>query len=103
VKSVLFGYGKPANSFLPPRCRSTTRRRRLALDLAKAKSELAQSKFPEGLQGDDARRCRAQVESAIGQILQSQLKKLGITVTSAGGHEHRVQPTSSSRKYQLVR
>ena len=47
---------------------------------------------PEGLQGVDAASAPAtQVETAIGQILQSQLKQLGIDVTfKQAGHDHRV-------------
>ena len=49
VKSVLFGHGQPANSFMPPQVpfydKSTPG---LKYDMAKAKEELAQSAYPQG-------------------------------------------------------
>ncbi len=103
VKSVLFGYGTPANSFLPPQvpfyeqeraavCSSTWRRRR-----PRWRSRSTRR----------ASRCTllvgagAQVESAMGQILQNQLKQLGINVTfkqeDTSTEFHDIQ----TQKYQL--
>ena len=49
VKSVLFGFGTPANSFLPPQvpfyAKSTPG---LQFNMAKAKAEMALSKYPKG-------------------------------------------------------
>ena len=82
VKSVLFGHGKPANSFMPPQVPFyDPNSPGLQYNMAKAKEELAQSKYPEGLQGGDAASASGVAdENAIGQILQQALKKLGITV-----------------------
>ena len=93
VKSVLFGYGKPANSFLPPQVPFYDKNAGgLQYDIAKAKAELAKSKFPKGFKVQMLVGAGAQVENAIGQILQRPLKQLGITVdVQDRGHEHRVQ------------
>ena len=85
------------------RCRSTTRTRRgLQYDLAKAKAELAKSKYPKGFKVELLVGAGAQVENAIGQILQQALKQLGINVTL---QDSRTRAPSSSdiqtRKYQL--
>jgi peptide/nickel transport system substrate-binding protein len=81
VKSVLFGYGKPANSFLPPQVpyysASTPG---VQYDMTKAKAELAKSKFPKGFKVTLLVGAGAQVESAMGQVIQQSLKGLGIDV-----------------------
>jgi peptide/nickel transport system substrate-binding protein len=81
VKALLFGHGKPANSYLPPQ---------LAFydaiatgdkyDPAQAKAELAQSKYPHGsnitlqvVGGNIA-------QEQMAQIVQQELKPLGIIV-----------------------
>ena len=102
IKSVLFGHGTPANSFLPPQVPFyDTATPGLQYDLAKAKAELAKSKFPKGFKVELLVGAGAQVENAMGQILQQALKKLGIDVT------FKTQDTSTefqiiqTRKYQL--
>jgi peptide/nickel transport system substrate-binding protein len=82
VKSVLFGYGKPANSFLPPRVPFyDPNSPGLQYNLTKAKAELAKSRYPNGFKVELMVGSGEQVENANGQILQQALKKLGITVT----------------------
>ena len=49
--------------------------------MAKAKAEMAKSKYPKGFKVTLLVGAGAQVEAAMGQILQSQLKQLGINVT----------------------
>jgi len=67
VKSILFGHGSPANSQLPPQVPFYDKHTGgLQYDLGKAKAEMAKSKFPKGFKV---------------QILQQQLKQLGITAT----------------------
>ena len=81
VKSVLFGYGTPANSFLPPQVpfysKSTPG---LQYDMTKAKAEMAKSKFAKGFKVTLLVGAGAQVESAMGQVIQNSLKNLGIDV-----------------------
>ena len=82
VKSVLFGYGKPANSFLPPQVpfydanapRHPVRHR-------EGEGRAREVEVPERVQGELLVGAGAQVENAIGQILQQALKQLGINVT----------------------
>ena len=82
VKSILFGYGSPANSQLPPQVPFYDKNAGgLQLDLNKAKAEMAKSKFPKGFKVQILVGAGAQVEQSIGQILQQQLKKLGIQAT----------------------
>jgi peptide/nickel transport system substrate-binding protein len=82
VKSVLFGYGTPANSFLPPQVPYYDKNAGgLQYDIAKAKAEMAKSKYPKGFKVQLLVGAGAQVENTIGQILQSALKQLGIIVT----------------------
>jgi peptide/nickel transport system substrate-binding protein len=81
VKALLFGYGKPANSYLPPQlafydANATGDK----YDPAAAKAELAQSKYPHGFNialqvvgGNTA-------QQQMAQIVQQELKPLGINV-----------------------
>jgi peptide/nickel transport system substrate-binding protein len=103
VKSVLFGFGKPANSFLPPQVPFyDPHSPGLQFDLKKAKAEMAASKFPKGFTVSLLVGAGAQVENAMGQILQARLKELGISL------KFRTEDTStefnsvSKRKYQLA-
>ncbi len=82
VKSVLFGFGKPANSFLPPQVPFYSKASGgLQFNIAKAKAEMAKSKYPKGFKVSLLVGAGAQVEAAMGQIMQNQLKQLGISVT----------------------
>jgi peptide/nickel transport system substrate-binding protein len=82
VKSVLFGHGKPANSFLPPQVPFyDPEAGGLQYDISKAKAEMAKSKYPKGFKATLLVGAGAQVEAAMGQILQNSLKQIGIDVT----------------------
>jgi peptide/nickel transport system substrate-binding protein len=82
VKSVLFGFGTPANSFLPPQVPFYSKASGgLQFNMAKAKAEMAKSKYPTGFKVSLLVGAGAQVEAAMGQIMQNQLKQLGIDVT----------------------
>ena len=49
VKSILFGYGKPANSFMPPQVPYyDPESPGLQFNVAQAKKEMAASKYPKG-------------------------------------------------------
>jgi peptide/nickel transport system substrate-binding protein len=103
VKSVLFGYGKPANSFLPPQVPYyDANTPGLQYDLKTAKAEMARSKFKKGFKVTLLVGAGEQVENAIGQVLQQSLKQIGIDVA------FKTQDTSTEfqdiqkRKYQLA-
>ena len=102
VKSVLFGFGTPANSFLPPQvpfyAKSTPG---LQFDVTKAKAEMKLSKYPNGFPVTLLVGAGAQVESTTGQILQSQLAQLGIKVTFKQLDTSTEFNDIEARKYQL--
>jgi peptide/nickel transport system substrate-binding protein len=103
VKSVLFGYGKPANSFLPPQVPFYDKNSGgLQFDMAKAKAEMKKSKFPKGFKVTLLVGAGAQVENAMGQILQNQLKNLGIQVTFKQEDTSTEFNDIGKRKYQLA-
>jgi peptide/nickel transport system substrate-binding protein len=102
IKSVLFGHGKPANSFLPPQVPFyDPHSPGLQYNLSKAKAELAKSKFANGFKVDLLVGAGAQVENAMGQIIQQALKKLGIDVTFKTQDTSTEFQSIQSRKYQL--
>ena len=103
VKSVLFGYGKPANSFLPPQVPFyNPNAGGLQFNMAKAKAEMAKSKYPNGFKVTMLVGAGEQVETAIGQILQSQLKQLGIDVTFKQEDTSTEFNDIEKQKYQLA-
>ena len=102
IKSVLFGHGKPANSFLPPQVPFyDAHSPGLQYNLSKAKAELAKSKFPNGFKVEMLIGAGAQVENAMGQIIQQALKTLGIDVTFKTQDTSTEFQSIQSRKYQL--
>ncbi|MCE7482017.1 ABC transporter substrate-binding protein [Microbacterium profundi] len=81
IEAVLFGNGEPANSIIPkgvpfynPDNEGPT------FDLEKAKAEMAASSVPEGFTTTMLIKSGDATEASIAQILQSQLKELGITL-----------------------
>ena len=102
VKSVLFGYGSPANSQLPPQVPYYDKNAGgLQYDMAKAKAEMAKSKYPKGFKVTLLVGAGAQVENTIGQILQQSLKQIGITVTFKQEDTSTEFNDISANKYQL--
>ena len=103
IKSVLFGFGKPANSFLPPQVPFyDPHSPGLQYNLTKAKAELAKSKFQNGFKIEMLVGAGAQVENAMGQIIQAALKNLGIDVTFKTQDTSTEFQSIQSRKYQLA-
>jgi peptide/nickel transport system substrate-binding protein len=81
VKAVLFGNGKPANSLFPPQVpfyQASTQG--LQYNLAAAKSELAKSSQPHGFSTTLLISSGNSDDNTIAQIMQSNLKPLGINV-----------------------
>lgn len=102
IKSVLFGHGTPANSFLPPQVPFyDAKSPGLQYNIAQAKTEIAKSKFPKGFKATLLVGAGAQVETAMGQILQQALKQIGIDVTFHQEDTSTEFNDISKRKYQL--
>ncbi|GII55976.1 glutathione ABC transporter substrate-binding protein [Planotetraspora thailandica] len=81
VKSILFGNGTPANSFMMPSTPYYDKNTPgLQYDMAKAKEELAQSSVPNGFTTTWLAMSGDAVDAAIAQVLQASLKELGITL-----------------------
>jgi peptide/nickel transport system substrate-binding protein len=102
IKSVLFGNGTPANSFMPPQVpyydKSTPG---LQYNMDQAKQELAQSKYPNGFDVEMLLGKDTADEHSYGQIIQQSLQQLGINV-----HFKQVDPNvefsdEQEFKYQL--
>jgi peptide/nickel transport system substrate-binding protein len=103
IKSILFGHGTAANSFLPPQVPYYSKSSPgLQFNIAKAKAEMAKSKYPKGFKLSLLVGAGAQVESATGQILQSELKQLGIDVTFKQEDTSTEFQDIQKQKYQLA-
>jgi peptide/nickel transport system substrate-binding protein len=103
VRSILFGHGRPANSFMPPQVPYyDPKSPGLQYDLNKAKAEMAQSKFKDGFDVEMHVGAGEQVENAFGQILQQSLKRLNINVRLKTLDTSTEFEQTQQRKYQLV-
>jgi peptide/nickel transport system substrate-binding protein len=81
LKSVLFGNGTVADSLLSPGTPFYDKDNGApTFDMAKAKQEMAQSSTPKGFSTTMLINSGRPNESSIGQIMQSELKELGIDV-----------------------
>ena len=98
VKAVLYGHGTVANSQVTPALWDyNPKNPGIQFDLAQAKKEMALSKFPQGFPVKLLVGSGNQNELTMGQILQSELAPLGITVTLQqvnGAQENTLQSTS---------
>jgi peptide/nickel transport system substrate-binding protein len=102
VKSVLFGHGTAANSFMPPQVPFYDKSSPgIQYDMAKAKAELAQSAFPKGFKVEMLVGSGAQTENQIGQIMQQALKPLGIDIHFKQEDTSTEFQDVQARKYQL--
>src|SRR5436190_2122946 len=81
VKSVLFGHGEAANSFMPPQVPYYDKNSPgLQYDPNKAKQEMSQSKYANGFTVEMLIGAGVADEKSIGQIVQQELGKIGIKV-----------------------
>lgn len=81
VKAVLFGNGSAANSLIPPGTPFYDKNAPgPTFDLAKAKAELAMSTQPNGFSTSVLIRSGDANQSAVAQIMQAELKAIGITM-----------------------
>jgi peptide/nickel transport system substrate-binding protein len=82
IQAVLFGHGTPANSILSPALWAyDPQTPGLQYNLAKAKAEMAQSSVPHGFSTTLLVGSGVTNENSMAQIIQQELKPLGITVT----------------------
>jgi peptide/nickel transport system substrate-binding protein len=81
IDSVLFGNGKPANSFMPPQVPYyDPNSPGIQYDMAKAKEEMAQSSVPNGFSFQLTVGAGVDQDEQIAQIVQDSLKQLNIDV-----------------------
>jgi peptide/nickel transport system substrate-binding protein len=81
VKAILFGNGKPANSFMPPQVPYyDPKSPGLQYNVAKAKEELAKSTVPNGFTTTFEAYAGQQDSQIIAQAMQAAAKPLGITI-----------------------
>ena len=98
IDSVLFGNGKPANSFMPPQVPYyDPNSPGLQYDMDKAKQEMAQSSVPDGFSFELTVGSGVDQEEQIAQILQNSLKQLNIDRQAAQGRSQRASSPSSRR------
>ena len=82
IKAVLFGNGKPANSFMPPQVPYyDPNSPGLQHDTTKAQAEMAQSTVPNGFSTTLMVGTGSVDENSVAQIIQQELQPLGIKVT----------------------
>ncbi|WP_375425769.1 ABC transporter substrate-binding protein [uncultured Friedmanniella sp.] len=102
VKTLLFGNGTPANSFLMPNVPFyDAATPGLTYDMAKAKEELAKSSVPNGFTTTFLANSGDTTDQAIAQILQSSLKELGITVKIQNVDPSAAHDLQDQQKYEI--
>ncbi len=80
IKTVLFGYGQPASSILPPMLDWNDQLQPYPYDLQKAKDLMAQSSMPNGFNTTLQIWAGDAVARAVGAIVKDQLSKININV-----------------------
>ena len=102
VRTLLFGNGTPANSFLMPNVafydKSTPG---IQYDMAKAKQEMLQSSVPHGFTTTYLASSGDNTDQAIAQVLQSSLKQLGITVKIQNVDPSAAHDLQAGLKYEI--
>jgi peptide/nickel transport system substrate-binding protein len=103
VKTLLFGNGTPANSFLMPNVPFyDPATPGLTYDMAKAKEELAKSSVPNGFTTTFLASSGDTTDQAIAQILQSSLQQLGITVKIQNVDPSAAHDLQDQQKYEIT-
>jgi peptide/nickel transport system substrate-binding protein len=102
VKAVLFGNGRPANSFMPPQVpyyqQATAG---LQYDMAAAKQEMAASSVPHGFTTTILVSSGFSDDLTIATILQSELKPLGIKLNIQQLDPNTANADDQSLKYDM--
>jgi peptide/nickel transport system substrate-binding protein len=102
VKTLLFGNGTVANSFLMPSVAFyDPATPGIQYDMAKAKEELAMSSVPQGFSTTFLASSGDNTDQAIAQVLQSSLKELGITVKIQNVDPSASHDLQSQQKYEI--
>ncbi|MGH3083083.1 MAG: ABC transporter substrate-binding protein [Gaiellaceae bacterium] len=103
TKALLFGYGKPANSFMPPQVPYyDPKTPGIQYNPAKAKAELARSKFKNGFNVELLVGAGNADDSRLGQVLQQALEALNINVKFRQIDQSTLFSLMGEGKYQLV-
>jgi peptide/nickel transport system substrate-binding protein len=103
VKAVLFGHGRPANSFFPPQVpyyQAATKG--LQYDLTAAKAEMAKSSVPHGFTTTLQVPSGNSDYSTISTIIQSELKPLGINVQIQQVDANAAHNNVQAEKYDMA-
>jgi peptide/nickel transport system substrate-binding protein len=102
VKTVLFGNGTPANSFMMPNVPYyDANTQGLQYDMVKAKQEMAMSTVPNGFNTTYLASSGDVGDQAIAQVLQSSLKNLGINMTIQNVDPSANHDLQNSLKYEI--
>ena len=103
IKAVLFGNGKPANSFMPPQVPYyDAATPGLQYDLGAAKAELAKSSTPGGFTATYLAAAGDTQDASIAQILQSAVKPLGITIKIENVDPATARTRQNKQDYQIT-
>ena len=103
IRSVLFGHAQPAASFFSPGWAFyDPNTPRLWYNLAKAKQELSMSTFPQGFSATYTVVAGDTVNSAIAQIVQANLKKIGINLAIQSYDISAFNALTQEGKYDLA-
>lgn len=102
VKTLLFGNGTPANSFLMPNVPFyDAATPGISYDMAKAKEEMAQSSVPNGFSTTFLASSGDSTDQALAQVLQSSLKELGIDMKIQNVDPSAAHDLQQEQKYQI--
>jgi peptide/nickel transport system substrate-binding protein len=103
IKSVLFGHAQPAASFFSPGWAFyNPKTPKLWFDPATAKQELSKSKFPKGFSATYAVVAGDTINSAIAQIVQANLKAIGINLSIQSYDQSAFSALTSKAQYDLA-
>jgi peptide/nickel transport system substrate-binding protein len=103
VKAILFGNGKPANSFMPPQVpfyQAATPG--LQYNMAQAKKEMAASSVPHGFSTSLLVQAGNSDQVTTGTIVQSELKPLGIKVSIVQQDPNTANTNFQSLNYDMT-
>jgi peptide/nickel transport system substrate-binding protein len=102
VQSILFGNGRPANSFMPPQVPYyDPDSRGLQYDLEKAKKELGKSSVPDGFETTFLSGSGDETDDAISQVVQQNLGAIGIDVKIEKLDPSTVQSSQQEMDYDI--
>lgn len=103
VAAVLFGHGTPANSFMPPQLNYyDPTSPGLQYNLAKAKKYMAESSVPKGFTTSILIPSGEADNLSVAQILQSELKPLGITLNISQLDANTVNTNQQTLNYDMT-